>query len=442
LPDGGTRIDLQYRPAHRGQSAILLMLAGPAGSGKTYSALRLGRGLAGPNGVICFADTERGRALFYADEFGFLHLDLREPFRPALFERAAEAAQRAGAVVWICDSFTHEHTGPGGVLDYHEEELRRLAGEDDAKRERVKMLAWVKPKVEHKHMLNRLWQLNCHVILCCQADRKTELVKIEEGRDRGKIKPVDRGYQPVCGGDIPYAMTASFLFSAAAPGVPVVIKPLLPALRPLIALDKPMDQATGAAIAAWASGEGNRPTAGAAGRKVVGEETSKKPQDEAAPPGGQSPAPNPAPSGPPEGPSGGQPEGPAPEAPPPPEGAEPPPTEPPPPASDEDGYGAPPEGGPTPGEPPTTDDPADDTADDTEARIMAKAESIAAMFRQTASRQDHLKIVDDPDIRGSFEWIKKHRRPVWLDVIEPAMRESWKRTDPSKAPTQQQGMKV
>ncbi|MBF0186198.1 MAG: ATP-binding protein, partial [Magnetococcales bacterium] len=39
---------------------------GGSSSGKTYSALRLARGLVGPQGKIGVIDTENRRALFYA----------------------------------------------------------------------------------------------------------------------------------------------------------------------------------------------------------------------------------------------------------------------------------------------------------------------------------------------------------------------------------------
>src|SRR5689334_21629374 len=123
--------DYTYRPATRDATAPLIMLAGPPGVGKTYSALRLARGLVGPEGKIFLADTDNGRAKFYADEFQFQHLNLHEPFRPVVFENAAVHAQRQGADCLIIDNFMHEHMGPGGLLEWHQEENLRMAGNDD-----------------------------------------------------------------------------------------------------------------------------------------------------------------------------------------------------------------------------------------------------------------------------------------------------------------------
>jgi len=48
-----------FRKAIREQTSVLLALAGSSGSGKTYSALRLARGLAGDRGRVALIDTRR-----------------------------------------------------------------------------------------------------------------------------------------------------------------------------------------------------------------------------------------------------------------------------------------------------------------------------------------------------------------------------------------------
>ncbi|HTB47062.1 MAG TPA: hypothetical protein VK741_25820 [Acetobacteraceae bacterium] len=255
MPDGYTPPPLIYAPAVRGASHALIMLTGTYGTGKTYSALRLATGLA-EGGEIGVADTENGRALFYAGKFKFKHLPLREPFRPQLFEAAAVVAQKAGVRVWICDNFSWEHVGPGGVLDWQGEEILRLSRGDASKFEAVKAASWIAPKGAHMHMLQRLWQLNMHVILVCQAKKKLLITKDPK---TGKTKWSDGGWAPICGEDIPYAMTTALLLQPTmAPGVPVILKPQED-LDPLIPEGQPLSEATGAAIAAWARGENPAP---------------------------------------------------------------------------------------------------------------------------------------------------------------------------------------
>ena len=113
------------------------------------------------------------------------------------------------------------------------------------------MLAWMDPKMEHKHMRERLYQLNIPIILCCSAERKIAMIKNAEG----KTEPIDIGLQPVCEGDMPWAMTVSLMLpDVTKPGVPVPIKALLPDLRQIIRLDTPLDEATGERIGAWGRG--------------------------------------------------------------------------------------------------------------------------------------------------------------------------------------------
>src|SRR5258708_34777413 len=107
--------------------------------------MRRGSGMC--TGKACAAiDTEERRALHYADEFKFDHVELRPPFRPESYADAVVAADASGYPVIVVDSGSHVWAGDGGVLDWQDEELTRMAGDDYAKRERVKMAAWIKPK--------------------------------------------------------------------------------------------------------------------------------------------------------------------------------------------------------------------------------------------------------------------------------------------------------
>jgi len=57
----------QFRRATRQQSKLRMTIDGPAGSGKTYTALRLAHMLA-EGGPIAVIDTERGSASKYVGE--------------------------------------------------------------------------------------------------------------------------------------------------------------------------------------------------------------------------------------------------------------------------------------------------------------------------------------------------------------------------------------
>ena len=243
-----------FKKAIRESSGLLIGLAGGTGSGKTFSALRLAAGISGdrPFAVI---DTEAGRALHYADQFAFDHGDLKPPFSPQAYAEAILAADMAGYQAIVVDSCTHEWAGEGGVLEMHEAEVERMAGDNYAKREAVKMAAWIRPKMDHKKMVQRLLQVRAHLILCFRAEEKIEMIK-----EDGKTKIVPKvsmtginGWIPVCEKNLPFELTASFLLTADAPGMPKPIKLQLQH-KPMFPLNAPIDESSGRKVAAWASG--------------------------------------------------------------------------------------------------------------------------------------------------------------------------------------------
>jgi hypothetical protein len=243
-----------FRPAARENVALLVGLAGSSGSGKTFTAMRLAKGIAGthPFAVI---DTEAGRANHYADQFRFDHGDLTPPFTPDRYAEAIAAADAAKYPVIVVDSMSHEHAGEGGLLDWHDAELARMAGDDFRKREACNMAAWIKPKTAHKRMTQHLLQVRAHIVLCFRAEPKIEMVKVE-----GKWQIVEKksltgrdGWVPVSEKTLPYELTASFLLMADRPGVPLPIK-LQQQHRDLFPLDVPITEAAGERLAAWAKG--------------------------------------------------------------------------------------------------------------------------------------------------------------------------------------------
>ena len=238
-----------FRPAVRENVGLLIGLAGSSGSGKTYTAMRLAKGIAGekPFAVI---DTEAGRAKHYADQFRFDHGDLRPPFSPSAYSEAIAAADAAGYPVIVVDSCSHEHAGEGGILDMQEAEFERMGGRDA-----VKMASWVKPKGEHRKMVSKLLQVRAHLILCFRAEEKIEMVRVDgkmEVRKKQTATGLD-GWVPICEKNLPYELTASFLLMAAKPGVPLPIK-LQEQHKALFPLDKPITEESGKRLAEWASG--------------------------------------------------------------------------------------------------------------------------------------------------------------------------------------------
>ena len=100
------------------RAKLRLGMSGPAGSGKTYSALLIAHGL---GGRIAMIDTEHGSGDLYADLLpeGYDVLQLTPPYTPARYVEAIQALEAAGADTIIVDSLSHAWSGEGGSLDRH-----------------------------------------------------------------------------------------------------------------------------------------------------------------------------------------------------------------------------------------------------------------------------------------------------------------------------------
>ncbi len=208
------------KPAKRERVSLLIGLVGPSGGGKTYSGLELLHGIqevtGGDIGVI---DTEARRSLHYAGiksssgkPFAFRHLPFSSPFGPMDYLAAIEHLYQKGVRNIMIDSMSHEHEGPGGVLEMHDSELQRLAGDDYSKRGKMTMLAWQKPKSERRALLNAILQMPVNFVFCFRAKEK---IKLMPGKD-----PVQLGWQPIAGEEFVFEMTLNCLLPPGANGVP------------------------------------------------------------------------------------------------------------------------------------------------------------------------------------------------------------------------------
>lgn len=186
---------LNIREAKRGGSKAIIGIAGVSGSGKTFTALQIARGMVDSAKKIGFLDTENKRGSLYADilDGPFMIGDLYPPFSPKRYSEAIKEFQDAGVEVLVIDSVSHEWEGEGGCDDIANAPL--AAGK--------KMANWIGAKREHKGFMNTLLQCNMNVICCIRAREKTDF--------KDPSKPVSLGIQPVCEKNFMFEMTASLL---------------------------------------------------------------------------------------------------------------------------------------------------------------------------------------------------------------------------------------
>lgn len=203
--------------AARGYTPLFIGLAGCSGAGKTFSAMRLATGIQRVcGGDIAVIDTEANRALHYADNFKFKHLAFAPPFSPNDYWEAIETCINAGAKTIVVDSFSHEHEGPGGVLEMHEAEVARIAAAWRCSPETAQFPAWAEPKGQRRRLVNNILQVRVNMILCFRAKRKVKMVK----NDRGKSVPTDQGWLPIAGDEYSYEMGALGVLPPGSNGVP------------------------------------------------------------------------------------------------------------------------------------------------------------------------------------------------------------------------------
>ncbi len=176
------------------RAKLRLGMSGPAGSGKTYSALLIAHGLGGRIGMI---DTEHGSGDLYADLLpeGYDVLRLEPPFTPARYIEAIHALEAAGVQTIIVDSLSHAWSGEGGSLDRHGKIADRSGNS---------WQAWRQVTPEHNALVEAILQSPCHLIATMRA--KTEYVQEKDERTgRQIVRKI--GLAPVMRDGIEYEFT-------------------------------------------------------------------------------------------------------------------------------------------------------------------------------------------------------------------------------------------
>lgn len=253
------RRQFTHEPARRTAVPLLVSLIGPSGSGKTFSALRIATGIQRVSpGPIFVIDTESRRSTHYADRFDFEIVPFGSPFSPLDYLAAVEHCVKAGAKTIIIDSMSHEHEGPDGVLEWHENIVDKMSrGSNDFKqRAKYAMVAWAKPKAARRRFINTLLQLQVNCVMCFRAKEK---LKIVQGREPDKL-----GWMAQGGEEYNYEAAARFLLKPNCDGVPE-LRPQLEGERETVKIpacfedlfNKPeqLNESHGEAMARWAAGE-------------------------------------------------------------------------------------------------------------------------------------------------------------------------------------------
>ncbi len=170
-----------FQRATKQQAKARVAVTGPAGAGKTYTALRIATSMCNKVAVI---DTEHGSASKYADEFTFDVLELAD-FHPNNYVEAINAAQQAGYDGVVIDSASHEWFGKNGCLELVDVYAKRKNGNSYA--------AWADVTPLHTGFIEAIHQSRIHVFATFRS--KMDYVQSEDAKGKKSYQKV--GMAPV-----------------------------------------------------------------------------------------------------------------------------------------------------------------------------------------------------------------------------------------------------
>ena len=168
-----------FKRAKKEQVWLKVLLSGASGSGKSYSALRLAKGIAEKCGSdIAYIGTEGSRDKYYSSSFEYDLLQLEEPFSIDKYIDAIDEAVRAGYKVLIIDSLTHEWLW---LNDTHD----KMPGNS--------FQNWGKLKPKHRAFMDKI--LTCPIHIIATSRSKDEWVLETDSKGRSVPKKVGLGSQ-------------------------------------------------------------------------------------------------------------------------------------------------------------------------------------------------------------------------------------------------------
>lgn len=188
-----------FKKATRKDAYIKIAISGVSGSGKTFSALQIAKGLGGKTALL---DTEYGRASLYSDFFDFDVWDEQDPagFPPEYFVRVIKAAEEAGYQNLIIDSISHEWSGRGGCLELVDAIAKaRCKGNS--------YIAWGEVTPRHNKLVEAILSAKLNIV--CTMRAKSEYV-LNKDEKTGKTSPQKVGLGTVQRDGIEYEFTVMF----------------------------------------------------------------------------------------------------------------------------------------------------------------------------------------------------------------------------------------
>ncbi len=175
-----------FQPAELIKTPLRMAIYGPAGCGKTLTALLIAREIVGPTGKIALIDTEHGSSTKHARRVQF-DVTMLTNFHPARYIEAIQAAQKTHDLV-IVDSMSHCWSGRGGVLQIVDAATARSRAKNSFTD------GWSVGTPVHQDFLEAI--LGCTIHIICTMRSKEDYLLIQD--ENGRITRIQRvGLAPI-----------------------------------------------------------------------------------------------------------------------------------------------------------------------------------------------------------------------------------------------------
>jgi primosomal protein N' len=188
-----------FKKAVREDIFVKVCAIAASGGGKSFSTLRMASGLAkalseksGQEERIAYIGTEGSRDKYYANEFDYDLLQLKNDYSPEKYSDALEDALDSGYKVIIIDSISHEWVGKNGCLEIHS----KMAGNSYTN--------WNKVTPRHNKLMDLILDCEAHIIVTVRGKDKYVM---EEVNGKQVVTKLNLGYQQR--DDIEYLFTLS-----------------------------------------------------------------------------------------------------------------------------------------------------------------------------------------------------------------------------------------
>ena len=183
-----------FAPARKQQLKARVALAGPTGSGKTWTALVWAQVI---GKRIALVDTEHSSASYYADHFTFDTANWTGDYDPRELAKLIQQTAASGEYdVLIVDSLSHFWEGEGGTLDIADAAGKRAQGNSFA--------GWKVATPAIRHLIDVIRSAPIHVIVTMRS--KMEYVQERDDRT-GKNTVRKVGMAPIMRAGVEYEFT-------------------------------------------------------------------------------------------------------------------------------------------------------------------------------------------------------------------------------------------